>query len=101
MLAWYQQWFDSPYYHTLYFEHNEAEAQAFLQRLILYFKPAPGSRMLDAGCGRGRHSRMLAASGFDVTGTDLSPASISYAKQFEGERLHFYQHDMRLPFWVN
>lgn len=57
--------------------------------------------MLDVGCGRGQHSRMLAEAGFDVTGTDLAPASIQFAKQTESPILHFYQHDPRLPFWVN
>jgi SAM-dependent methyltransferase len=101
MAAWYQQWFDSPFYHKLYFQHDEDEARAFIQRLLDYLKPPPGCRMLDVACGRGRHSKMLAAAGFDVTGTDLSPQSILYAKQFENEHLHFYLHDMRLPFWVN
>jgi len=100
MAAWYQKWFDSPYYHKLYFQRDEAEAQAFIQRLLDYLKPAAGARMLDVACGRGRHSKMLATAHFDVTGTDLSPQSIAYAKHFETEQLHFYLHDMRLPFWV-
>jgi SAM-dependent methyltransferase len=39
--------------------------------------------------------------GFDVTGIDLSPANIEYAKQFETDNLQFFVHDMRLPFWGN
>ena len=101
MGAWYEHWFNSPYYHKLYFERDEAEARLCIHRLVRYLKPQPDSRMLDVACGRGRHSRMLAEAGFDVTGTDLSPESISYAKQYETEKLHFYLHDMRLPFWVN
>lgn len=81
MAAWYQEWFNSPFYHKLYFQHDEAEARAFIQRLVEYLKPKPGSRMLDVACGRGRHSRMLAAAHFDVTGTDLSPQSIAFAKK--------------------
>jgi SAM-dependent methyltransferase len=57
--------------------------------------------MLDVACGRGRHARMLAAKGFDVTGFDLSPGSIDFAMQFENDRLHFYEHDVRMPFWIN
>jgi SAM-dependent methyltransferase len=101
MAAWYQHWFNSPFYHKLYFQRDEAEARAFIQRLLDYLKPPPNSRMLDVACGRGRHSRMLAGAGFDVTGFDLSPNSIAFAKQFENEQLHFYLHDMRLPFWIN
>ena len=98
---WYQAWFDSPYYHQLYFNRNELEAAAFVERLTAYLNPAPGSRMLDAGCGLGRHSRMLANHDFNVTGIDLSLHAIREAKSYESESLHFFQHDLRLPFWMN
>lgn len=101
MKEWYKSWFNSPFYHKLYFERDEKEAQDFILRLLDCLKPAEGSRMLDVACGRGRHSRFLAAKGFDVTGIDLSFDSIEFAKQFEKENLHFYQHDMRLPAWIN
>lgn len=57
--------------------------------------------MLDVACGKGRHSKVLAAMGFAVTGIDISPDSIAFAKQFEKENLDFFVHDMRLPFWGN
>ena len=37
----------------------------------------------------------------DVTGIDLSEESITEALKYEKENLHFYKHDMRLPFWIN
>ena len=98
---WYKDWFDSAFYHKLYFNRDEKEAQSFMEKLLSHLQPPAGSRLLDAGCGRGRHSRFLASKGFDVTGFDLSHNSIAYAKQFEAENLHFYQHDMRLPSWIN
>jgi SAM-dependent methyltransferase len=98
---WYKEWFNSPFYHKLYFERDEKEAQAFIHKLIGHLVPAHGSNMLDVASGRGRHSRILASLGFDVTGIDLAPNSIEIAKQTETSRLHFYQHDMRLPFWIN
>ncbi|RYZ48390.1 MAG: class I SAM-dependent methyltransferase [Chitinophagaceae bacterium] len=98
---WYKEWFDSDYYHKLYYNRDEKEAQAFIDRLLQHLQPAPQSRMLDAGCGRGRHSRYLAAKGYDVTGIDLSFRSIAYAKQYESDNLQFYQQDMRLPSWIN
>lgn len=98
---WYREWFNSPFYHKLYFQRDEAEAQKFMLRLLQYLNPSFNSRMLDVACGRGRHSRFLAEQGFDVTGIDLSYNSIEYAKRFEKENLHFYQHDMRLPMWIN
>jgi SAM-dependent methyltransferase len=98
---WYKSWFNSPYYHKLYFERDEGEAKAFISKLIDHLKPAADSRMLDIACGKGRHSRILAGYGFNVSGFDISIDSINEAKQFESEHLQFYLHDMRLPFWVN
>lgn len=92
---WFREWFDSPYYHALYFERNEEEAAAFIHRLLDLLRPAPGSAMLDIACGRGRHSRILARQGFDVTGIDLAPSSVEYARRFENDHLRFYEHDMR------
>lgn len=98
---WFKIWFDSAYYHLLYFQRNEKEAAGFIDALINYLQPPAGAIMLDIGCGRGRHARRLADKGFDVTGLDLSPNAIDAAKAFEHERLHFFQHDMRLPYSIN
>ncbi len=99
--AWYRDWFNSPFYHKLYFERDDKEAAAFISKLIDHLNPLSGSYMLDVACGRGRHSRILSDKGFLVTGIDISFDSISFAKKFETETLEFYQHDMRLPFRVN
>ncbi|CAN5563868.1 class I SAM-dependent methyltransferase [soil metagenome] len=100
-VSWFKDWFNSPYYHQLYFNRDEVEAAAFIDKLIVHLKPTPGTRLLDVACGKGRHSRHLAQKGFDVTGIDLSEDSIAEALKFECETLHFYRHDMRLPFWIN
>ncbi len=99
--AWYKDWFNSPFYHKLYFERDEKEAEIFIKRLVGHLSPPPQSRILDIACGRGRHSKILASMGFTVTGIDISPNSIAFAKQFEAPNLDFYLHDMRLPFWAN
>src|SRR5882757_7437708 len=95
--SWFKEWFNSPYYHQLYFNRDEKEAAAFIHLLLEYLHPPAGARMVDIACGRGRHSKILAAKGYDVTGIDLSPENIAFARQFETEKLNFYQHDMRLP----
>ncbi|MBC7934913.1 MAG: class I SAM-dependent methyltransferase [Rhizobacter sp.] len=97
---WFKDWFNSPYYHQLYFNRDKTEAAAFIDKLIKYLKPATGVAMLDVACGKGRHSMQLAGKGYDVTGIDLSADSIYEALKNESENLHFYQHDMRLPFWI-
>ena len=99
--AWFEDWFNSPYYHLLYKNRNDDEAQSFINRLITYLNPKREAIMLDVACGKGRHSKVLADMGFDVTGIDLSEASIEEANKESHERLQFFQHDMRLPFRIN
>jgi SAM-dependent methyltransferase len=98
---WFEEWFNSPYYHKLYFERDNQAAADFIDRLIGRLQPAAGSRMVDVACGRGRHAIQLAGKGFDVTGIDLAADPIAIARQSETDNLHFFVHDMRLPFWVN
>lgn len=98
---WFESWFGSPYYKILYQNRDELEAQAFIDTLIHYLQPLPGSRMVDIACGEGRYAIQLAEQGFDVTGIDLSHLSIEKAKAHEHEHLHFHVHDMRFPFYIN
>jgi 2-polyprenyl-3-methyl-5-hydroxy-6-metoxy-1,4-benzoquinol methylase len=53
------------------------------QRLALrrWLHVAPGTRVLDVGCGLGRWSRPLAARGALVSGIDLSPTMIGIARK--------------------
>ena len=113
--AWYKDWFNSTFYHKLYCERDDKEAETFISGLIDHLEPVPGSYLLDVGCGRGRHSCILAKKGLKVTGIDISIDSIAFAKKFvqsdspkesfvtfgENENPEFFQHDMRLPFRVN
>lgn len=98
---WFQYWFNSPYYHILYSQRNDEEAEFLIDNLSTYLKPAPDSRILDIACGRGRHAIYLNKKGYDVTGIDLSEQSIKYAKQFEQKHLHFFVHDMRKLSFIN
>jgi len=41
---------------------------------------APGTRVLDVGCGPGRHALALARRGIDVVGVDLSPDFVDLAR---------------------
>jgi SAM-dependent methyltransferase len=99
--TWFKTWFNSPYYHQLYFQRDGAEAAAFIHLLLHHLKPPQNALIADIACGRGRHSKIMASKNYEVTGIDLSFENIAYARQFETGKLHFYQHDMRLPFWIN
>ncbi len=98
---WFEDWFNSHYYHLLYNNRDDSEAFDFINKLIAYLQPVNNSTMLDVACGKGRHSKALAEMGFDVTGIDISFNSIEEAIASETDQLHFYRHDMRLPFWIN
>jgi SAM-dependent methyltransferase len=95
---WFASWFDSAHYHRLYANRDQAEAGAFVDRLIGHLHPDSGAAMLDLGCGSGRHSRSLAARGFHVTGIDLSAGSLARARQFATPFVRFVEQDMREPF---
>lgn len=99
--AWFESWFDTPWYHLLYRHRDESEAFAFIDRLVAWLQPAPGARVLDLACGKGRHARRLAEHDLDVTGIDLSHSNITAARNHEKPGLAFYEHDMRKPFRSN
>ncbi|AFD07372.1 class I SAM-dependent methyltransferase [Solitalea canadensis] len=98
---WYQNWFNSPYYHILYNKRDEREAEHLMDNLCEYLTPSTQERMLDVGCGKGRHAIYLNKKGYDVTGIDLSQENIKHASAFENAKLHFYVHDMRNLFFIN
>lgn len=99
--TWFEDWFNTPYYHQLYKGRDEKEAEQFIHKLIEHLSPKEDATMLDVACGKGRHALQLANKGFDVTGIDLSKASIAEAKKYEQSNLQFFEHDMRQPFWIN
>ena len=98
---WFEIWFNSRYYHLLYNNRNDKEAQFFIDNLINYLQSKPQEKFLDVACGKGRHSKYLASKKMDVCGIDLASNSIAEAKKMETENLHFYEHDMRRIFRVN
>ncbi|MGY4384756.1 SAM-dependent methyltransferase [Pedobacter sp. UYP24] len=98
---WFQYWFNSPFYHILYSQRNDEEAEYLIDNLSAYLKPVADARILDIACGRGRHAIYLNKKGYDVTGIDLSEQSIKYAQQFEKKNLHFFVHDMRKLAFIN
>ncbi len=61
-------------------------------------------RLLDIGCGTGRHSIELATRGYQVVGIDLSESALQRAKEKALERnvsVDFQRHDARKLTFVN
>jgi cyclopropane fatty-acyl-phospholipid synthase-like methyltransferase len=66
--------------------------------LVDTLKLEPGERVLDVGCGPGRHALALARRGIDVVGVDLSEDFVAFAREAaaaEGVRARFEVLDVR------
>lgn len=60
----------------------------FVVEALPFFKRYNIKRVLDLGCGAGRHCILLAKEGFDVVGIDFSRASLKMAREWvEKEKL--------------
>jgi len=94
---WFEAWFDTPYYHLLYKNRNFKEAGFFINNLIDYLVPPKEASLLDACCGKGRHALYMNQLGFSVDAFDLSANNIKHAKQYENNKLHFFENDIRQP----
>lgn len=67
--------------------------------LVALLGVVPGQRILDVGCGTGRHSRAFAARGFEVVGVDISPRFVDVANDQAGDSERYVLGDARdLPF---
>ena len=101
MKQWYEELFEN--YGMKYDQENFVQGTIgecdFLEQEIKYNKTL---RILDIGCGTGRHSIELSKRGYNVTGIDLSESLLKRAKQKASEQnleINFEQHDARkLPF---
>lgn len=96
--TWYASWFDTPFYHILYKDRDYTEAESFMSNLTNYLNVPEHGSILDLACGKGRHAIYLNKIGYNVTGVDLSENSITHAKQFENDTLHFDVHNMCKPY---
>lgn len=94
---WFEEWFNTPFYHILYKNRNTDEAEVFMRNLVQELEISATDHVLDLACGKGRHSIFLNQLGVRVTGADLSTNSIAEATKHANERLDFLVHDMRFP----
>ena len=102
-MNWYANWFNSHYYHILYNNRDEKEAEFFIDNLIKRLNLVTPSKLIDIACGKGRHATYFNTKGFDVTGVDLSQNSIEHAirQSIKKKNLSFKVHDMRELYKAN
>lgn len=100
-MDWFEDWFDSPLYEKLYANRDEQEAAQLVELLEDTLPLEECSKILDLGCGRGRHAINLNQKGYQVTGIDLSEQAIATAKEKAEdlglENIRFERRDMRNP----
>lgn len=81
MGEWFKDWFDSEDYLDVYRHRDDKDAGELVNLIIKQTGLKPGSFLLDAGCGAGRHSILFSERGFNVTGFDLSTTLLNKAKE--------------------
>jgi 2-polyprenyl-3-methyl-5-hydroxy-6-metoxy-1,4-benzoquinol methylase len=101
MGKWYEKLFENyalKYDNESFVQGTSGECD-FIEKEIGYKKK---SRILDIGCGTGRHSIELTKRGYRITGIDLSESQVNRAKEKALEQnliIDFQKHDARsLPF---
>ncbi len=101
MKPWYEELFED--YGVQYDQEGFTQGTLgecdFIERELGHNK---GLRILDVGCGTGRHSIELSRRGYSVVGVDLSESQLQRARekaQQAGRAVSFLKHDARtLPF---
>jgi 2-polyprenyl-3-methyl-5-hydroxy-6-metoxy-1,4-benzoquinol methylase len=78
-MTWYEDWFNSENYLTVYSHRDESEAERLVKLIVKKLKLKPNSSVLDMACGAGRHAMTFAKMGFEVTAIDLSQRLIAEA----------------------
>ncbi len=101
MKQWYEKLFDNygEKYDKEPFTQGTSGECDFIEKELHYDKSL---KIIDVGCGTGRHSIELSKRGYDITGIDLSESQLEKARE-KAKRLNlkidFLQHDARnLPF---
>jgi 2-polyprenyl-3-methyl-5-hydroxy-6-metoxy-1,4-benzoquinol methylase len=101
MKQWYESLFENyarTYDNEIFVKGTTGECD-FIEKEINFNKSL---KILDVGCGTGRHSIELAGRGYSLTGIDLSESQLDYAKEkakSQSLQIDFQKHDARnLPF---
>jgi ubiquinone/menaquinone biosynthesis C-methylase UbiE len=99
MIPWYVRSFSREYL-DLYPQRDDIEARADVQAIIDLVAPPREERLLDLGCGAGRHLLALHKAGFQqLSGLDLSRELLQVARErfaaVGAERIELLHADMR------
>jgi len=104
-VEWFKNWFNEDYL-LVYGSRNRLAAEQEINALAGWSGLSSARRVLDLGCGAGRHLPILARYSSTVTGVDLSPVLLDFARSelrtldsSIGDRIRLVNADIRaLPF---
>jgi 2-polyprenyl-3-methyl-5-hydroxy-6-metoxy-1,4-benzoquinol methylase len=102
MKRWFEEWFESEEYLTVYKHRNNEEAETLISFILGKVNLSGKAKVLDLGCGAGRHALLLAKLGFQVTGVDQSAKLLSVAvdeAKKNGLHAKFIKDDIRTVFF--
>jgi SAM-dependent methyltransferase len=91
---WYATAFDGMSAEMAWTERTESE----IKRALTMLRPQGGERVLDLGCGTGRHSLELVRQGFSVVGVEIGQELVEIARKDAAEQgleAEFVQADLR------
>ena len=91
---WYTTAFDGMSAEMAWTERTESE----IKRALTMLRPQGGERILDLGCGTGRHSLELVRQGFSVVGVEISKELVEIANKDadeQGLEAEFIEADLR------
>lgn len=84
----------APVYDLLYKDKDYEKEALHIAEILNKYGNGKIKKVLNLGCGTGRHDRILAGMGYDMTGVDLSEEMIEIANLTPG--LKFLQGDIRI-----
>ena len=70
-----------PRYYAIGYQWNTEAECDFIEACLKTHGPANAKRLLDIGCGSGRHLMVLAKQGYQMTGVDLRPEMVAYVQE--------------------
>jgi ubiquinone/menaquinone biosynthesis C-methylase UbiE len=79
----YDNWYQNP--------ENRFVADLEDELVLRLLEPVRGERVLDIGCGTGRHLLMFSELGLDITGLDASPHMLGIAQKKLGHRVELHE----------
>ena len=80
MTEWFEEWFGEDYL-RLYPHRDDADAERAVTLICQTLGVERGWRVLDVGCGAGRHTRAFADRGTRCVGLDLSATLLKVARK--------------------